>query len=246
MLNMVYDESRDRLVLVGVSRDRATMETWEWDGDKWLNIPVEGPLNRTSFAMAYYPDYKVTVLFGGWIDVDHSYRDTWHWNGDKWTQISKWGPEARDSTEMAYHPLFRTIILYGGIQVCETHTKYFRDTWEWDGNVWSKAPGGLEGRWGHTMAFDPISKKIVLFGGFGIDNNDTYGWDGEYWSVISTSGPEKRHGHGMAYDRARDKMVLYGGRDGERIFNDTWEYTPQSNDSTNAEHINTGVSRRLE
>src|SRR6267154_1683738 len=65
-----------------------------------------------------------------------------------------------------------------------------------------------------AMAYDPVSKKIVLFGGFS-DNgnlNDTWTFDGSNWTQVATPvAPPARNGAGMAFDRPSRKLVLFGG-----------------------------------
>ena len=121
--------------------------------------------------------------------------------------------------------MYKRQVLCGGIQVCESHTKYFRDTWEWNGTAWTKVgSAGPEGRWGHTMEYDPQLGRVILFGGVGVEYPYTWAWDGEKWEVISRPGPERRGNHATAYDSKRKRMVLFGGRCGSEYFGDTWEY----------------------
>src|SRR5215467_7602996 len=50
----------------------------------------------------------------------------------------------------------------------------------------SNAPSG---RASAAMAYDPVSNKIVLFGGFGLSGylNDTWTFDGTTWTKVQTS-----------------------------------------------------------
>lgn len=76
-----------------------------------------------------------------------------------------------------------------------------------------------------AMAYDPVSKKIVLFGGFS-DNgnlNDTWTFDGNQWTQVATTvAPPVRNGASMAFDRKTRKLVLFGGFDTNRFLHDTW------------------------
>ncbi|MFH1743925.1 MAG: hypothetical protein ABIH23_33385 [bacterium] len=238
-IEMVYDESREKLVWIGNAVKAANLETWEWDEKSWTKLPLKGPSTRSSFALAYDAARMRTVLFGGWRDVGNVFDDTWEYDGTKWMRVGQnstgllkplfldtscIAPEPRDSHAMAYDRNRKKTVLFGGIQVCETHTKHFNGTWEWDGMRWTKASAGMNGRWGHTMAYDPILGKVIMFGGVGIQWNPTWAWDGEKWEVISRSGPERRGRHSMAYDIARKRMVLFGGLCGPQEYHDTWEY----------------------
>ena len=68
---MAYDEVRDRVVLFGgrthgVSEpDARPSDTWEWDGESWVQVEDVGPPGRGHFAMAYDSARQRVVLFGG-------------------------------------------------------------------------------------------------------------------------------------------------------------------------------------
>ncbi len=87
------------------------------------------------------------------------------------------------------------------------------------------------GRAGATMAYDPVSKKIVLFGGFGGPSkaylNDTWTFDGTTWSRQQTSvAPPVRSAAAMGFDKRVQKLVMFGGFNGkpteDGYLNDTW------------------------
>ncbi len=75
-----------------------------------------------------------------------------------------------------------------------------------------------------TMAFDPNSGELLLFGGLTFSDillNDTWLWNGSVWNQLTpTLSPPARTGQAMASDLAVRKVVLFGGIgcDG----NDTW------------------------
>jgi len=76
-----------------------------------------------------------------------------------------------------------------------------------------------------AMAYDPVSKKIVLFGGAGSSAflNDTWTFDGSTWTKIQTSvAPPKRSAASMAFDRPSQKLVMFGGFTGAGNLRDTW------------------------
>ena len=76
-----------------------------------------------------------------------------------------------------------------------------------------------------AMAYDPVSKKVVMFGGFNDTTylNDTWTWDGTTWTQANTPvAPSPRTSAMMAYDLASHKLVLFGGYDGIQFLGDTW------------------------
>jgi hypothetical protein len=75
------------------------------------------------------------------------------------------------------------------------------------------------------MTYDPVSGKIIAFGGFDGTGylNDTWSFDGTTWAQIATqSAPPARTAAQMTYDSVTQKVVLFGGYDGTNYLGDTW------------------------
>lgn len=88
-----------------------------------------------------------------------------------------------------------------------------------------KLTSGLPARSGFASAYDPVSKKVVVFGGANQSGtlNETWVFDGAAWTQIATSiAPVARSGAAMAYDRRIRKVVLFGGSQGFGELSDTW------------------------
>ena len=76
-----------------------------------------------------------------------------------------------------------------------------------------------------AMTYDPVSGKIIAFGGFDGTGylNDTWSFDGTSWAQIATqSAPPARAAAEMTYDSVTQKVVLFGGFDGTNYLGDTW------------------------
>ncbi|HZQ22084.1 MAG TPA: kelch repeat-containing protein [Terriglobales bacterium] len=76
-----------------------------------------------------------------------------------------------------------------------------------------------------AMAYDPVSKKIVMFGGWDGTKypTDTWTFDGSHWQQVKTAvSPAGRAGATMAYDAPSRKLVMFGGFDGNNYRGDTW------------------------
>ncbi len=76
-----------------------------------------------------------------------------------------------------------------------------------------------------AMAYDPVSQRLVLFGGGGVNQNlnDTWTFDGTTWTqMVTPVAPPARNGASMAYDRMSHTMVMFGGFDGNQYLGDTW------------------------
>ena len=120
---------------------------------------------------------------------------------------------------------------------------YMNDTWAYDptANVWTKLnPSGTPPpALGFTMAYDPATRRLVMFGGRDDTArlNDTWAYDpaANTWTDLKPSGalPVARAGPAMAYDPASGRMIMFGGRSGENQFlDDTWSYDPAGNSWT--------------
>ena len=76
-----------------------------------------------------------------------------------------------------------------------------------------------------AMAYDPVSQKIVLFGGEGENGNlnDTWAFDGTNWTQLNPPvSPPVRNGATMAFDRREKKLVMFGGFNVNTYLQDTW------------------------
>src|ERR1700733_10225066 len=76
---------------------------------------------------------------------------------------------------------------------------------------------------GWSMAYDPATATVLLFGGISGDRapasamlpvtalGDTWSWDGTPWTKLSpATSPTARYGASMAYDPATEAMLLFG------------------------------------
>lgn len=113
---------------------------------------------------------------------------------------------------------------------------FFYKTRKWDTLGCTPRP---QNRAQHTAAYDPIRKRVVLFGGAGIQSPEIY-WELKLrgapsqncyeWQRLdwASNVPEGRAHAKMVYDEKRQVMVLFGGIGGPgfRRFGDTWELIP--------------------
>ncbi|MBL8878836.1 MAG: hypothetical protein JNG88_06915 [Phycisphaerales bacterium] len=108
-------------------------------------------------------------------------------------------------------------ILHGGSSLS---SQTFTDTWEWDGNVWTRVETNGPAATSGAMCFDSIHGAVVLFTG-----TETWEFSEHQWTRRSVTGPPPRQGAAMAYDDSRGVSVLFGGyRQGAPVFGDTWEW----------------------
>jgi hypothetical protein len=88
-----------------------------------------------------------------------------------------------------------------------------------------------------AVAYDPVSKKVVIFGGLSSKGylNDTWTFDGTNWAQVTTSpAPPVRTNASMAFDKVSRKIVMFGGYNGQNYLGDTWIWDGSTSTWTNA------------
>ena len=147
----------------------------------------------------------------------------------QWVNVSpQTPPDPRQSAALAYDSDREVVVLFGGFM---GGLSVSGETWEWDGEAWRlAATEGPPGRTEHTMAYDPIRKRTILFGGSNLFSlfNDTWEWDGHAWTRVDPSGaiPAARWGAAMTFDAGRGRVLMTCGGtfDHPGGFSDTWAW----------------------
>lgn len=145
----------------------------------------------------------------------------------EWKLVS---PSPRNRTPLVADEARGVIVMFGGQR--DANVVLSNETWEWNGVRWVLRPvTGPSARCNHAMAYDPIRKVVVLFGGvikdsFGnvVQNGETWEWNGNSWSLRAVSGPKARSMSAMCFDGVRGKMLLFGGGSDGGYLSDTWEW----------------------
>jgi N-acetylneuraminic acid mutarotase len=140
-------------------------------------------------------------------------------------------PEPRWGHSMVYDPDTQKVVVFGGTG---TGDRYFRDTWLFDPltATWSApevAPRPTA-RQAASMAYDPATKRVILFGGENGSRvlGDTWAFDpaANTWTQLhSSTSPPARCSQSMVYDATSSTIILFGGTDWDlRAFSDTWAF----------------------
>ncbi len=99
--------------------------------------------------------------------------------------------------------------------------------WAWRAVVPVEGPAP-QLRSGGTAVFDPVARRVVIFGGQSDQGflNDVWAFDlfTSTWAELPTVGarPEPRLGANAVYDPNGHQMVIWAGQQASRFFNDTW------------------------
>lgn len=155
-------------------------------------------------------------------------------------------PSPRFGYGMVYDDSINKIVLFGGGFQDSTSYSYFGDTWIYDpiANIWTEIfpQQSPSARSSHSMVYDSINQKIILFGGIDLNDNwldDTWIFDStlERWTqVFPETSPPQRGSASMYFDEHAQKIILYGGyRAIGGHFEDTWSYDYATNNWTNLE-----------
>ncbi len=228
---MVYDSVNNRLVLFGGKDNDRTLlnDTWIWDGN-WQRISKEGPPARQSHRLVQ-TDIGI-LLFGGSTD-ERSLDDTWIFTENSWKEINTINvPPARRQHTLAFDSNRNVTILFGGFDRSDDGKTILGDTWEFDGNDWTKKADNRElARDHHSMSYSKSSKATVLFGGYREGYlGDTHFWDGKEWKRIPSQGPSARAGKpGLVAITSSPMLILFGGGDASNLYlMDFWKFDANS------------------
>lgn len=231
---MAYDEVRRVTVLFGgrISGSQVENDTWEWDGNEWREIIAEGTtLKMEGHRMVFYPLRGAVMIVCGQyerrqFEFDYN-RWLWYWTGVRWVTLSYSQMPAREDAGVVFDLARDELVVMGGHDRSQTYgdVRALRD-FAWHRREATVVPSP---RVQHAMAYDSVRQLTILFGGEqsygGGVVGDTWTWDGNEWTLVSTEGPEPRAEHAMAFDTRRGVIVLYGGINGdETVLRDTWEW----------------------
>ncbi|MEW6251503.1 MAG: hypothetical protein AB1716_12705 [Planctomycetota bacterium] len=103
----------------------AQQDTWEWDGNRWMQRSDIGPLPRYGHAMAYDVGRNRIVLYGGASQYT-TFGDTWEWDGRDWRQTASGLPSPRWGHGVSYHEAAAMLLLFGGYI---DNQVFFGETW---------------------------------------------------------------------------------------------------------------------
>jgi hypothetical protein len=233
---VIADEARNNMVLfAGGVYGTLFSDTWTWDGAQWsLQHPPISPSPRQEAVAAYQPSTQKVVLFGGATpsagSSGTSLGDTWTWDGSIWfEQTPVTSPSARQDAVMAYDPATGQMVLFGGAGVGGNVASFLNDTWTWDGTNWFQQhpDNPPPARTGATLVYDPVSARLILFGGSTLSGlvQDTWAWDGSQWAELTpVHTPSPRQFAASFHDPTSGEAIIFAGSGTAccRFLDDTW------------------------
>lgn len=140
------------------------------------------------------------MLFGGQSRSSAPVDETWTWDGRRWTQARlAIRPAPRTGALMAYDASRKVVLMFGGTgkgAATRSAPVQLNDTWTWNGSRWTlqrpmHSPALGASGWQSTMAPDPASGAVLLFG---FVNNapasvaaETWSWNGSDWTKLAAA-----------------------------------------------------------
>ncbi len=188
-VRMVYDAARGESILFsGLDEsENPVNETWSWNGEEWKRLSEVGPESRGHFGFVYDPSHAQILLYGGYTRTVTD--EFWVWKEGAWQQINFPGPGKLSHFGMAYDTNANALYIFGGATSTSTFSSLTNKTWVLSGGNWREiSPASSPSRRGASaMGYDPVRKRIVLYGGFDSsrkDLDDTWEWDGQGWACL--------------------------------------------------------------
>jgi hypothetical protein len=208
-------------------------DTWEWDGEGWVQVADTGPAPFAYVGLAFDSNRNVTVLFTS--DVANTAWDTWEWDGQGWTQVADSGPKARITLfDLVYDGARQVTLLEGGSLQSGPLPPLGTPpvgTWSWDGTSWTQLSDvGPPQRSLSALAYDASRQRVVHFGGLNTKGaaygRETWEWDGTLWEEVENIGPMSRFGHALT--GTAGATLLFGGAEVETLpaeaLGDSWTW----------------------
>lgn len=200
---MVSDDTRGRMIVLGGAS---------------LSPSGGGGIGGAGGGIAIAPD--AAVIMADMTFAPYPSREVWEldsatpaWS-DRTPPLDV--PTSRYSPALAFNPLTGKTCLFGGGE--NSTGLILNDYWEWDGKTWTQVQKNAapEARLYAAMAFDPVRKSMILFGGIGNAPgaySDT--WEltsaGTWVKLTPAKSPGGLMGPSMVTDTTRNKILLFGG-----------------------------------
>lgn len=188
-VKMVYDAARGESILFsGLNpSENLVNETWSWNGEEWKLLSKEGPESRGHFGFVYDPTHEQILLYGGYAKTVTD--EFWVWKDNEWKQVTFPGPGNLSHFGMAYDTNANALYIFGGATSTSTFFSLIDKTWILSGGSWRELTpdNSPSKRGGPAMGYDPMRKRIVLYGGFDSSRHnldDTWEWDGQNWICL--------------------------------------------------------------
>jgi N-acetylneuraminic acid mutarotase len=154
-----------------------TLILGEGDGvEAWKQLP-DGFGRRYRHRMVWNPTRSVFYTFGGVAGSNNVVNEFYEYNpaNGVWTRKSN-GPSARCSSMVVYDTVSDLLWVYGGRDRADPGGTEFNDMWSYDPstNLWTQKSDGPGGRSEHAGVFNPLTREIIVYGGYTSSSANQY------------------------------------------------------------------------
>jgi hypothetical protein len=244
----IYDSAGQRMIMFGGANPALQGDLWQLNlsnaaqiqSTDWSPLAATGtpPGPRAGHSAIYDSVNNRMIVFGGQqagAGASAYLNELWVLTlgaSPAWSMVTVPGaPEARRSHSAIYDPARHEMIIYGGFDstglpfsnfyVLSITASTAQFTWS---SPTVPLPEPLARQW-HAAIHDPLSGRMVLFGG--LDNDTTADGtplSGETWTLTPGSfyswtqmsfplTPSPVQGHSLVYDSLNQRMLLFAGGD---------------------------------
>jgi O-antigen/teichoic acid export membrane protein len=196
---------------------RSGVWTYDRAANRWTRETVAGEHSLIAPGMAYNPDDRSFLEFGGSRENPTNATSRFDIAARAWTRLSPAGalPAPRINIEggLVYDRASRVFVLFGGSDAKS-------DTWLFDPatRTWRDVTpaGPPPGRELHAMAYDEANGVVILAGGRGADGavlSDTWVWStpARAWRRLAAPGLPPVYHHSAVYHPGRRVVLLIPG-----------------------------------
>jgi hypothetical protein len=173
---VVFDSRRNRMLLCG-DREHSTIWSYALDAHAWTELAVanRGPRSLVLACGIYDPVRDRLVVFGGGDNFGYGIDETWALDlrTSAWSQLPAQGLSGRQFTAAVYDPAHDRMLVFGGLGNWTTLGRLgtVNDLGILDlahPDHWQVVPAAASGpltRYGHALALDAGTDRLVLVGG---------------------------------------------------------------------------------
>ncbi|MBM2810127.1 MAG: symbB, partial [Chloroflexi bacterium] len=202
-----------------------------------LNEGALGPTARSDHSAIWDGRRNRMLVFGGYGPEGY-FNDLWAYRPDSgWARLATAGlaPDGREGHSAVWDADGDQMLVYGGARYGRT----LDDLWAYRpaSDTWTEldAEGSWPvGRFRHGAAWDPLGRRMLVFGGYGGGfpggyRDDLWAFDsaGAAWTRLPNAevGPSARARPAVAWDASAQRMLISGGyAGGVDYLRDLWAY----------------------
>jgi uncharacterized protein (TIGR03437 family) len=239
----IHDPVGKRVILFGGTGENGSLnDTWAFDLESraWSKLATTGPTPppRFSFDAVYDPAGHQMVIYAGQGSGFHN--DTWTLNLTtlEWRDVSPASPAARPKARYGstaiFDPTSRSLVQFAGFT---SESGRFQDTQSFSlaTNAWTDwTPAGEKPqvRCLHTSAFDPTTRRMIIYGGQrsgALDDVWSFDLATRRWSNLTPAQRPAGRWFATSFLGGDGRFYVFGGFTSAGNSNDLWAFDLASN-----------------